>query len=104
MDCVYKCMQVVGVNSVDKKHRFEPVPDLRPKATPTAGSPRIEHSTREGKVQVELATPCSSTPNGSTTAADDRSRAWSRPSSTRSSTPQNGVMLERDQGNPRDLT
>ena len=23
MDCVYKCMQVVGVNSVDKKHMFE---------------------------------------------------------------------------------
>ena len=22
-DCVYKCMQVVGVNSVDKKHMFE---------------------------------------------------------------------------------
>jgi acyl-CoA dehydrogenase len=23
LDCVYKCMQVVGVNSVDKKHMFE---------------------------------------------------------------------------------
>ena len=22
-DCVYKCMQVVGVNSVDKKHSFD---------------------------------------------------------------------------------
>ena len=22
-DCVYKCMQVVGVNSVDRKHMFE---------------------------------------------------------------------------------
>ena len=22
-DCVYKCMQVVGVNSADKKHSFE---------------------------------------------------------------------------------